>query len=366
MDAVDAVAVQFHGNRPEMLGSIEIELSSDLKERLLSLCSPGTNEIDLMGALDIEIGELFADAANQLVAHCGLDSDHVIAIGSHGQTIRHRPPTSQVNTRPFTLQIGDPNTICHRTGITTVADFRRRDMAAGGQGAPLVPAFHRAIFGDANINSAVVNIGGVANVTLLPNDGSEVTGFDTGPGNALLDHWSELHTGNPIDLDGAWARTGKVNSSLLALLLADSYFEQQAPKSTGREAFNMNWLNRNLAQLAKIRAEDVQATLLELTAITIGDAIERALPNCKSILICGGGAFNGFLMERLSHHCSASIESTAARGICPKQVEACAFAWMAREVIKGRPAGMSSVTGASRNTLLGGIYPSERFLNLLI
>jgi len=366
MDAVDAVAVQFDGNRPKMLGSIEIELPIELKERLLSLCSPGANEIDLMGALDIEIGELFADAANALLKHCQLDTEQVVAIGSHGQTIRHRPPNTQINTRPFTLQIGDPNTICHRTGITTVADFRRRDMAAGGQGAPLVPAFHKAIFGGESQSSAVINIGGVANVTLLPNDGSNVTGFDTGPGNALMDAWSHQHTGNAIDMGGNWARSGELNTSLLALLLADSYFAQQPPKSTGREAFNMTWLRRHLAQLPTIAPEDVQMTLLELTAVTIADAVANALPSCQSILVCGGGAFNNFLMERLQHHCNASIQSTSAYGICPKQVEACAFAWMAREVIKGRPAGMSSVTGASRNTLLGGIYPSERFLNLLI
>ncbi len=357
MDAVDAVAVSFDQDKPSIKGQYELPLPDSVKQRLLDLCSPGQNEIDLMGSLDIEVAELFADAVSQLLAKYSITSDQVVAIGSHGQTIRHRPPNSDlVSARPFTLQIGDPNTICHQTGITTVADFRRRDMAAGGQGAPLVPAFHLAAFGQKNRDVAVVNIGGIANVTLLPSDPTQLTGFDTGPGNALMDAWIERHLNQPIDFDGAWAASGRVNTPLLNALLAHPFFSAQAPKSTGREDFNIDWLDAALADLPPISAVDVQATLLEVTARSIVDTLKIAMPTCENLYVCGGGAFNKALLHRLSVLFSGDVSTTASIGICPKQVEACAFAWMAKQVIEGRKAGMSSVTGATQNTLLGGIY----------
>jgi len=279
----------------------------------------------------------------------------IIAIGSHGQTIRHRPPGSPEGT--FTLQIGDPNLIAELTGINTVADFRRRDMAAGGQGAPLVPAFHRAIFHSPNKNRVIVNIGGMANITWLPAQGP-VIGFDTGPGNVLMDTWIAEHLGKSYDQDGAWATSGQVCTTLLAELLAEPYFKMLAPKSTGRENFNRSWLEDHLRRLVSTPAlGDIQATLLELSAITIADSIKGLDQIPKEVFVCGGGAYNTALMQRLARLMPQdSVASTAALGVDPQWIEAMAFAWLAQQTLNHRPGNLREVTGATREVILGGVY----------
>jgi anhydro-N-acetylmuramic acid kinase len=278
----------------------------------------------------------------------------VRAVGSHGQTVRHRPR----GTHPFTLQIGDANVIAARTGIAVVADFRRRDVALGGQGAPLLPAFHKAAFGDASEERIVVNIGGVANLTLLPAKG-EVRGFDTGPGNVLLDHWSREHLHEPYDAEGSFAAGGRVDEALLTHLLADPYFAAPPPKSTGPEHFNGPWLEGALGATRR-KPEDVAATLAELTARSIADATKRQAPGVARVFACGGGAHNKHLMARLAALLpGATLASTTSLGIDPDWVEAAGFAWLARETLQRRPGNLPSVTGAAQYSVLGAIYPGK-------
>src|SRR3989338_2326693 len=287
LDGIDAALVALAEDVPPRLLAARCEpMPAELRERVLALSLPGDNEIDRLGELDVEIGKHFASAPLNVLRDAAIDPRQVTAMGSHGQTIRHRPGANS----PFTVQIGDPNTIAELTGITTVADFRRRDMAAGGQGAPLVPAFHDAIFRSPNEHRLVVNIGGMANVTLLPASGdAPVHGFDTGPGNVLLDAWHERHHGSPIDRDGAWARTGSVDPQLLRLLLADRYFAEAPPKSTGRERFSLDWLEDQLATLdLEVTTANVQATLVELTARSIAYAVTRWGVPSGSVYLCGG------------------------------------------------------------------------------
>jgi anhydro-N-acetylmuramic acid kinase len=307
-----------------------------------------------MGALDAELGKAFADCCQQLLINAYLTPQDIIAIGSHGQTIRHRPPGSPQGN--FTLQIGDPNLIAELTGITTVADFRRRDMAAGGQGAPLVPAFHHAMFQSADKDRAIVNIGGMANITWLPQ--TRLTcGFDTGPGNVLMDHWIQQHLGKPYDKDGSWAATGRVLPDLLGHLLAETFFKLPPPKSTGRELFNYHWLDEKLAAISNIfRPEDVQASLLELTAVSISQSIAQLSDRPKEIIICGGGAYNTGLMKRLEILSGNPVFNSAQLGVDPQWVEAMAFAWLAYQTINHRTGNLCAVTGAKRDVILGGIY----------
>nr|MCH9673000.1 anhydro-N-acetylmuramic acid kinase [Gammaproteobacteria bacterium] len=281
--------------------------------------------------------------------------ERVVAIGSHGQTIRHRP-----NANPrFTMQIGDPNIITERTGVTTVADFRRRDVAAGGQGAPLVPAFHDWLFRSASVDRAVVNIGGIANVTILDSTRSTtVLGFDTGPGNGLMDSWVAKHHDRRFDEGGTWASTGRVNQALLERLLGDPYFEAPPPKSTGREDFNLEWLERRAgAILSNVAASDVQATLCALTAQSIADSITDVAPSTTELFVCGGGTHNLTLMSALRERCEArSVAPTHTLGLDPDWVEAVAFAWLAKQTLSRAPGNMASVTGAHGPRVLGGIY----------
>jgi anhydro-N-acetylmuramic acid kinase len=353
-DAIDAVLVEL-GNFPQLIAQHTLPLPLTIRQQIHALSLPGNDEIDRLGALDIELGRLFAQASLELIAESGVSATQITAIGSHGQTIRHRPPGSPQGT--FTLQIGDPNLIAELTGITTVADFRRRDMAAGGQGAPLVPAFHRAIFQVPDINRVIVNIGGMANITWLPTQGP-VLGFDTGPGNVLMDGWIHSHTGDAYDKDGDWAKSGAVNRALLKNLLADNYFRLPAPKSTGRESFNRAWLDSSITTLPLTPAPaDVQATLLELTATTIADSIYGLGNGTKEIYVCGGGAYNPVLMQRLQDLLPQDkVASTAALGIDPQWIEAMAFAWLAQQTINHRPGNLCAVTGARREVILGGVY----------
>lgn len=355
LDGIDAVLVEL-GQSPRLLAAHTFSLSPELRSQLLSLCQPGADEIERMGQADRALGLALGAAVNELLAMARVPHSAVRAIGSHGQTIRHRPP----GTRPhaFTLQIGDPGSIAQTTGIVTVADFRRRDIAAGGHGAPLVPAFHRAVFKGARTR-AIVNIGGIANVTLLPAAGS-VSGFDTGPGNTLLDSWIDRHRGLAYDRDGEWAASGNVCAQLLATLLDDPYFAASAPKSTGREYFNLDWLDDRLARCAQtIAAADVQATLLELTAQSIASAIGASMPAPHEVFICGGGAYNRHLMLRLEALLHPrQLGSTAQLGIDPEWVEAAAFAWLAQQTLSGKPGNEPAVTGAAGYCVLGAIYPA--------
>ncbi|HET7921741.1 MAG TPA: anhydro-N-acetylmuramic acid kinase [Gammaproteobacteria bacterium] len=354
-DGIDAALVEFTP-APRLHASRFLAYPPLLRERILQLASASqsSDALEAAGALDTELGREFARAALELLQQASLPAARVRAIGSHGQTVRHRPG----GAHPFSMQIGDPNLIAAHTGISVVADFRRRDLALGGQGAPLVPAFHRAVFGDAGEHRAVVNIGGIANVTLLPAGSGEVTGFDTGPGNVLLDAWSARQFGAAHDEAGAQAAAGRVDAALLHVLLADEYFALAPPKSTGREHFNPDWLERHLRG-RKLAPQDVMATLAELTAHSILDAILHHAVHTARVLVCGGGVHNRHLMQRLgSLFGEARVESTERHGIHPDWVEAMAFAWLARETLAGRPGNLPSVTGASRASVLGAIYPA--------
>lgn len=353
-DAIDAVLVDLQA-RPRLICHHSLPLPSLIQQKVHSLSLPDANEIDRMGSLDRELGLLFAQAISNLLDECGVSASDIVAIGSHGQTIRHRPPGSPQGA--FTLQIGDPNIIAEKTGITTIADFRRRDMAAGGQGAPLVPAFHQAIFKSSTQDRVIVNIGGMANITWLPAHG-QTLGFDTGPGNVLMDYWTQKHRGKPYDANGEWAASGQINVGLLNILLADPFFTLPAPKSTGRESFNRNWLETGMSQLAQQpQPADVQATVLEVTAVSIGNSIERLSPNWKEIFICGGGAYNNQLIKRLQALLPNDIiATTSVLGVDPQWIEAMAFAWLAQQTINHRPGNLSAVTGAKREVILGGVY----------
>jgi len=312
-----------------------------------------------MGRLDRELGQLFADATLALLAQAAIPAQKITAIGCHGQTIRHRPQSAgHPPSQSFTLQIGDPNTIVELTGITTIADFRRRDVAAGGEGAPLVPAFHRAAFSKDGINRAIVNIGGIANVSLLA--GSELLlGFDTGPGNTLMDHWVENHTGEPYDREGNWAAEGEVHQQLLDRLLNHPFLALEGPRSTGKEDFNPDWLASCYPELETLDAQCVQATLSEYTAATIASGIGSCELKIDQIYVCGGGAHNTDLVQRLHRHLApVKLETTAALGIDPDWVEAAAFAWLAHQTSTGRAGNAPVATGAIGPRILGGIYPA--------
>lgn len=352
MDAVDVAGVSFNGSTFKLLGTHSESFPTPLRQSLHDLCQPGIDEINKLGQLDRQVGFLFASGCNNLLKKLGLNRKDVVAIGSHGQTIRHQPSFEF----PFTLQIGDPNVIAEITGITTIADFRRRDMVCGGQGAPLTPAFHHFAFHSPHSNRVVVNLGGIANLTFLPANHSTVKGFDCGPGNTLLDNWIRFHLDKPYDLNGEWAKKGNVNEALLNHLLTDPYFHAPAPKSTGKEYFNLRWIQEKIGT-SSIQPEDVQATLSTLTARTISDAIELFCDNACEILLCGGGVHNKDLMQRLKKIASKhQLYSTNEFGVDPDWVEAIAFAWLARQTINRLPGNLPDVTGAASATILGGIY----------
>ncbi len=356
VDGIDAALVSISATgRPVLVATYAHPMPPATRGEIQALMQTGANEIERLGELDMALGELFAEAANAVIQQAGFDKKNIRAIGSHGQTLRHRPRAGH----PFTLQIGNPSVIAERTGITTVADFRARDIAARGQGAPLVPALHQRMFHSPQRNRVIVNIGGIANVTCLPADGTQpVAGFDTGPGNTLLDQWIGLHRASSHDEAGQWAASGKSSNALLELLLRDPYFQVSPPKSTGREHFNLTWLDQHLKQLPSTpAADDVQATLLQLTAQTIAGAIRRYLPQTQEVYICGGGAHNRQLISALAGNLSGiPVTTTEALGLHPDWVEAVAFAWLAHQTLEGQPGNLPSVTGAKRAVILGGIY----------
>lgn len=358
LDGIDAALVDL-GSRPQLIAATTYPLPSALRTELLALCRPGDDEIERWGRADRALGLELAQAVNTLLAGAGIAAGQVRAIGSHGQTIRHRPHSAaQPLTHPFTLQIGDPSTIAHHTGIATVADFRRRDIAAGGQGAPLVPAFHSAVFRGETAR-VIANIGGIANITGLP-PGGPVSGFDTGPGNTLLDAWIERHRGETFDRDGHWGASGQVLPDLLAALRAEPFFAAPAPKSTGRELFNLPWLDAHLARHPRsANAADVQATLVELTVGSLADAIVALPFTVAEVYVCGGGAYNHYLMARLRTRLQPRLlAGTDQLGIAPEWVEAAAFAWLAQQTLAGRPGNEPAVTGADKYCTLGAIYPA--------
>jgi len=327
----------------------------DLRRQVLALAtSDAAIALDDYGRLDVEIGACFAAAAIGLLRQAGIDGDTIAAIGSHGQTVRHRVG----GAHPFTLQIGDPSVIAERTGIPTVADFRRADVAAGGQGAPLLPALHAAVFGDPRIPRAILNLGGIANTTLL-RPGVDVSGFDTGPANCLMDAWAERHLGTPRDDNGHWARSGQVDAALLQALLDDPYFRAAPPKSTGREEFNLAWLDARLP--GGLAPADVQATLLALSARSIADALRTHAAGTREVYACGGGVHNTALMDALrSELPGVRLDSTAALGLDPDYVEAIGFAWLARARLRGEPGNLPGVTGARGPRLLGNVFDAAR------
>lgn len=356
LDAIDAVVVEISGQNFKLKHAINHSIPDDLKKDLQTLMhGNGVDEVELLGTTDARFGDLLAQATNQVLKTANIAASDITAIGSHGQTIRHRPDQQHA----FTLQIGDPSRIAEMTGITTVADFRRRDIAAGGQGAPLVPAFHRALFATASEDRCAINIGGMANISFIPADVTLPTGgYDTGPGNVLMDYWCQQHTGQQFDKNGDWARTGNLDESLLQELLKDPYFSQPAPKSTGREKFNADWITEKPG-IENRAAEDIQRCLLELTAQTIIDAIENSFPSSKTLILCGGGSHNTFLQERLQHLApERSVNSSLAFGIEPDWVEAAAFAWLADCTMNKIPANVPAVTGARAPVVLGAIYPA--------
>lgn len=350
-DGIDAALMHFD-HSPQVRFARTYALPDALRAEVLRLSQAEAQlTLDAMARLDTRLGQAFAATARQALADAGVRPGAVTAIGSHGQTLRHDPR----GDAPFSQQLGDPNVIAEATGITTVADFRRRDVAAGGQGAPLMPAFHAAVLADASEDRAVLNLGGIANLTLLPREGT-VRGFDTGPANGLMDAWCLQHRGQPFDRDSAFAREGRVDAVLLEALLADPWFALRPPKSTGRDQFRNEWFEPRLAGQSPA---DVQATLCELSARTVADALRREMPDCTRLLACGGGVHNPLLMERLAALLpGVAVASTASVGLDPDFVEAAGFAWLARETLAGRPGNLPSVTGARGPRVLGGIYPA--------
>jgi len=329
-----------------------IPMPESLRAELLGLCASGPDEIARSAIAQQHWVNLAAQGIHTLLEQQRLKPADIRAIGSHGQTIRHEP------ARGFTVQIGNPALLTELTGITVVSDFRSRDVAAGGQGAPLVPAFHEALFEKQPGNRAVLNVGGFSNLSLIET-GKPVAGFDCGPGNVLLDAWIQQQRGDNFDRNGQWAASGRAQPALLNELLSDPFFLTQGPKSTGREVFNLPWLAKHLTHLPKFAAEDVQATLLELTALTIVESLQAAQTGTTELLVCGGGAHNGTLMKRLADLLpDAKVSSTATYGVDPDWVEAMAFAWLAHCCLEGIAANRPSVTGARGLRVLGAIYPS--------
>ncbi len=356
MDAIDAALVKIGGGECRVVATHSQPISPEAMADLRQIVDhPDHVTLERLGQLDVALGRDFAAAATQLMQSGGLDRRDVRGIGSHGQTLFHAPR----GTHPFTMQIADANIIAASTGVTTVADFRRRDVALGGQGAPLVPAFHEAVFASADEPRAACNIGGIANLTVMV-PGQPLSGFDTGPGNTLMDAWTRLKRGHPHDDNGAWAASAEPDAALLAVLLDYDYFRSPAPKSTGAEEFNLGWIERRLDRIRKpLSPAEVQSTLCQLTAETIANALTGACPQSGGLYLCGGGAHNLALVERIQALLPTwRIEMTDALGIGVDWVEAAAFAWLASRTLAGLSGNDPAVTGARSATVLGGIYPA--------
>ena len=356
IDGIDAALVSFDSNSIQLVDFIYQPFDEELKVIIHQLSQAHASiTLSQYGILDTRLGHLFADTVKNLLLNAKISPSSIKAIGSHGQTIHHCPDSAT----PFSLQIGDPNIIAEKTGITTVADFRRRDIACGGQGAPLVPAFHQKIFSDFKLNRCIVNIGGIANITVLPtlekDPTTTIIGFDTGPGNTLMDQWIQQHQKIGFDKNGAWAETGNIQYELINQLKQDPYFLAPPPKSTGKEYFSLDWLQKYITD-KHYPAENIQASLCYLTAITICEAIQKYAPKTEEVLLCGGGTHNQYLRKLIEANLTSRIASTLTYGIDPDHVEAIAFAWLARQTIHNLPGNLKEVTGAKHLAILGGIY----------
>ena len=352
IDAVDAVAVGLSDHQYKIISTHSEPIPADLKTQILDLCDPQKETIQRLAETDHRLGKLYAKTTTQLLKKADLTATDITAIGCHGQTIRHNPPKD--GQIPFSLQIGDANILATETNIAVVSDFRRKDIALGGQGAPLAPGFHQFAFATTKKNRAIVNIGGISNITVLDTKGN-CSGFDTGPGNVLMDLWSQIHLGTHYDHNGSWAAQGNLIPPLLEQMKADDFFALPPPKSTGRELFNINWLNHQLTDFSAAAAQDIQTTLLSLTVETISDAILSMPQSIDEVFVCGGGAYNGFLMDSLAANLT-NVATTDTLGISPSWVECCAFAWLAQQRMSTSAGNLTSVTGATRQAVLGALY----------
>nr|WP_321266937.1 anhydro-N-acetylmuramic acid kinase [uncultured Sulfurimonas sp.] len=346
MDGIDIALCEIDETHCTLKASAEFLFPTDLKTQILNIINNSTT-LEEIGIVDNKLGHLFADAINDFIKKESLDSKSIRAIGLHGQTLWHAPDADN----PFSMQLGDANVVCAKTNIQVVADFRRMDIANGGQGAPFAPAFHQEVFKNLNKKTAVLNIGGMANLTILS---EELRGWDSGCGNVLMDYWSLVNTDADYDKDAVFALKGKVNEELLESFLSDVYFKKLPPKSTGREYFNPTWLSNHLPLFDTIKAEDIQRTLLELTAKSI--SIDANKTDAKLLIVCGGGAKNPLLMQRLKELCKAEVKISDEFGVSSQYMEAMAFAWLAYKRVHNEKVKLSSVTGAKKDSILGGIY----------
>ena len=355
IDGVDCALVTFEDNKLELVATHFEETTTPLRESVLKLSAGIDISLNLFGKTHVAVGKAFANAVQNLLKKTNINAEDVTAIGSHGQTVWHRP----LEKTPFTIQIGDANTIAQHTGITTVADFRQRDIVLGGQGAPLAPLLHKKLFFHAQFDRAIINIGGMANLTALPRDG-KCFAYDTGPGNVLMDYWVTKHKEKRYDHEGNWGASGKCNTNLLNCLLDEPYFELKPPKSTGRELFNEHWLNSKLQKYRHpIEPNDLQATLSLFTATSIANALKDFCSNSE-VYICGGGSHNKLLMQNIKDLVPDSIvRTTQELGVDPDWVESITFAWLAKQTIEGRPVSTCEFTGALEPSILGGIYKSR-------
>ena len=346
LDGVDITLCEIDDSRCELIESHEYPFDKELKDEILNIISSSTT-LEQIGMLNTRLGHLFADSINSFVKEKKIDIKSVKAIGLHGQTLWHSPHSEY----PFSMQLGCPNVVSSKTDMQVVADFRNMDIANGGEGAPFAPAFHQFLFGSTEKKTAVVNIGGMANITVLGND---LKGWDTGVGNALLDYWVQRCKNEPYDKDGKFAQSGNLDKSLLESFLDDDYFKKQSPKSTGREYFNDTWLANHLPVFQTLKDEDIQRTLLELTASTIADDVKKT--QSELLVVCGGGTNNSFLMKRLGELCETEVKISDELGVSSEFVESMAFAWLAFKRIDRSEVNLSSVTGANKNSILGGVY----------
>ena len=357
LDGVDAVLVDLGSPALRVLGHCSAPFPDALRHEFLALNAPGDNELHRAALAGNALARVYADQVQALLQQCQLSPSDICAVGAHGQTVRHRP--QEFDGTGYTLQLNQPALLAEWCGIDVVADFRSRDVAAGGQGAPLVPPFHHAFFARQGHATAVLNIGGISNLSVLGSFAENSTGFDCGPGNALMDAWCQQHKGQAYDAEGRWAAKGQVNACLLSDLQAEAYFSKLPPKSTGRDLFNSLWLAKKLQRHPELSPVDVQATLTELTAWACADSVRRSLPACQTLIVCGGGALNLELMRRIQRALpTLHVESSAQHGLPPLQVEATAFAWLAQQAKERRTSSLPSVTGARGARILGAVYPA--------
>lgn len=366
LDGADGVLVDFSGEKLRVLATASKPFTQIFRAELLALNTPSHNELHRAALAGNELATVYAQVVAELMQKAGaqgITADQVSAIGAHGQTVRHQPRqmATDLANASYTLQLNNPSLLAELTGIDVVADFRSRDVAAGGQGAPLVPAFHQGVFGRADAHVAVLNLGGIANLSMLPPSGAPqpVLGFDCGPGNALMDAWCLQHTGQPFDAGGAWAKSGQLIPALLASLLDEPYFSLPIPKSTGRDLFSLAWLEAKLQPFAGERSQDIQNTLTEFTVSACVAGINSYGKESVELIVCGGGAFNLHLLQRLQAGLPwLRVSTSDPHGLPPLQVEAAAFAWLARQMLKRQPGNLASVTGAAGARVLGALYPA--------